>query len=143
MPAGLLPIQELNDTTFELFCQVITILFEPAPPLAHALFAKKPFQSYEHLLKTTQSLIDGFSKDDRLVVINSHPRIGAPKTSLSVMSLKEQGYTGQQHVSQEDETVNAELSKWNATYENQHGFKVSLTDYFTLIESDVLNCYPC
>jgi 2-oxo-4-hydroxy-4-carboxy--5-ureidoimidazoline (OHCU) decarboxylase len=86
------------------------------------------------------------TEQDKLDIINAHPRIGENKTNLSAMSLKEQGYnTRQGSESEQDRQVNATLaelnkvrkwtpvevekgrltlvSRWWQEYENTYGFK--------------------
>ncbi|KAJ3331112.1 hypothetical protein HDU76_004066 [Blyttiomyces sp. JEL0837] len=64
--------------------------------------------------------------DDQIVVVNAHPRIGAPKQSLSEMSRMEQGYDANKvspapPVDQLE--VDKILAQLNAEYENKFGFK--------------------
>ncbi|KAJ3113122.1 hypothetical protein HDU96_003756 [Phlyctochytrium bullatum] len=119
-----LTIEQLNEASAEVFLNTIEVLFEPAPPLAKALLEKRPFSSYESLLDTTEAIINSLSEEDRLIVINAHPRIGAPKEQLSAFSLKEQGYkSATAAASSEDAEVNALLSQLNDEYEKKFGFK--------------------
>ncbi|KAJ3104054.1 hypothetical protein HDU97_009601 [Phlyctochytrium planicorne] len=119
----ILSIEELNEATDSTVIKTLEALFEPAPPLASALLKRRPFASWEELLDTTDSIIRSLSHEDKLVVINAHPRIGAPKTQLSAASLKEQGYTSKApEVSAEDEKVNTLLQELNHEYEQKFGF---------------------
>ncbi|KAI8814453.1 Oxo-4-hydroxy-4-carboxy-5-ureidoimidazoline decarboxylase [Cladochytrium replicatum] len=125
------PIQSLNDAPREDFVAAINLLFETAPPLAEKLFASRPFDSYTSLIDLTSSWIlsnpTAFSQDDLMAIINAHPRIGAPKHMLSAQSYNEQGYTtqpsGAPPPGEEDDRVNAELSRLNVLYEENYGFK--------------------
>jgi 2-oxo-4-hydroxy-4-carboxy--5-ureidoimidazoline (OHCU) decarboxylase len=119
-------ISDLNASSFETFCEIVSLLFEPAPPLAKALYALKPFESYDHLLLLTSQVLKRLSPQDRLEVINAHPRIGAPKTQLSSLSAAEQGYSKVSVApSATTETrVLEELAALNKEYEKVHGFKV-------------------
>ncbi|KAJ3343729.1 hypothetical protein HDU93_006641 [Gonapodya sp. JEL0774] len=81
------------------------------------------------------ALISSFEKDvlplcaweEKLDIINAHPRLGEPKTNLSAMSLKEQGYIPGQSSTLPavvpDAEVNAELMRLNNIYEARFGFK--------------------
>ncbi|KAJ3214183.1 hypothetical protein HDU67_001987 [Dinochytrium kinnereticum] len=120
----LLTITELNAASDATFIKTVEALFEPAPPLATALLKQRPFASWEQLLDATESIINSLSDQDKLIVINAHPRIGAPKEQLSAFSLKEQGYQNKAAtVSIEDAEVNAVLQKLNVEYEELFGFK--------------------
>jgi 2-oxo-4-hydroxy-4-carboxy-5-ureidoimidazoline decarboxylase len=61
------------------------------------------------------------SHEDRIEVINAHPRLGANQKTLSEMSYKEQGYDKQPKA--DDEVVNEQLNELNDAYENKFGFK--------------------
>lgn len=121
-------ISDLNASSFETFCETVSLLSEPAPPLAKALYALKPYESYDHLLLLTSQVLKRLSPQDRLEVINAHPRIGAPKTQLSSLSAAEQGYSKVSvapSATTVDETrVLEELAALNKEYEKVHGFKV-------------------
>ncbi|KAJ3158837.1 hypothetical protein HDU86_002524 [Geranomyces michiganensis] len=118
----LLPISDLNNAPLPEFSKAITLLFEPAPPLASALYARRPFPSYTTLLDSTQSiLLDSLSPTDQLQVINAHPRIGEARQNLSAMSHAEQGYTTVQV--EEDPAVMEKLRVLNKAYEDKFGFR--------------------
>ncbi|KAI9319016.1 Oxo-4-hydroxy-4-carboxy-5-ureidoimidazoline decarboxylase [Dichotomocladium elegans] len=122
----LLPIQQLNTATPEVFLETIHTLFETAPPLASRLLANRPYASYSELIDKAESISLGsqLTQEEKQEVINAHPRIGESKTNLSAMSLKEQGYTDRQGVlSAEDEQTNAILTRLNQEYEDKYGFK--------------------
>ena len=57
----LLPIEELNASSYESFTQAIHLLFEPAPPLAHYLYQQRPFHSWDQLLQVAQQAVCGCS----------------------------------------------------------------------------------
>ncbi|KAI8141782.1 Oxo-4-hydroxy-4-carboxy-5-ureidoimidazoline decarboxylase [Fennellomyces sp. T-0311] len=119
-------IQQLNSESPEVFLETVNTLFETAPPLANRLLAARPFESYAKLIDFAEALCLGSELNDqeKLDVINAHPRIGASKANLSAMSLQEQGYTDRQAtLSNEEEKVNAELARLNQEYEDKYGFK--------------------
>ncbi|KAI8390881.1 Oxo-4-hydroxy-4-carboxy-5-ureidoimidazoline decarboxylase [Radiomyces spectabilis] len=124
--ATLPSIQQLNHETSENFIEVVNTLFETAPPLADRLLAARPFQSYFQLIDYAQKicLSNELSYNDKLDIINAHPRIGAGKANLSAASLKEQGYnTRQGALSKEDEAINEKLAQVNKQYEDKYGHK--------------------
>lgn len=124
--ASISSIEQLNKESPEKFIEAVNTLFETAPPLAKRLLAARPYTSYLQLIDYAEKVClgDELSKEEKLEVMNAHPRIGASKAGLSVNSLKEQGYDSKTDgVSVEDEQVNNELAKLNQEYEDQYGFK--------------------
>jgi 2-oxo-4-hydroxy-4-carboxy--5-ureidoimidazoline (OHCU) decarboxylase len=107
-------INLLNQASFDNFNHAISILFEPAPPLAVGLYAKRPFDSYEQLLNMAKQVICQMSKDDQIVVVNAHPRLG--ERNLSAMSAIEQGKII-------NNSVDQQMAQFNQQYEDTHGFK--------------------
>ncbi|KAJ3080305.1 hypothetical protein HK102_003146 [Quaeritorhiza haematococci] len=125
-------IAHLNTLPKPTFLHSVNVLFETAPPLAEALYAARPFSSYEDLISTAERIIfHELNQEDRVLVINAHPRIGAAKQNLSALSFAEQGYgkqTEQQEQGQtrqltEDEIVNRRLEELNDAYEAKFGFR--------------------
>lgn len=109
-------IEQLNTASNEAFIEAVNTLFETAPPLASRLLAARPYKSYIELIDFAQNLCLGneLTNEEKLEVINAHPRIGASKANLSAMSLKEQGYSDRQNaLSKEDEEINATLARLN------------------------------
>ncbi|KAJ3195311.1 hypothetical protein HK101_000501 [Irineochytrium annulatum] len=122
----MIDIESANKADPPQFCEYVNVLFETAPPLATALLARRPFASWDCLIDAGDEIIASMSDRDKIVVINAHPRIGAPKAELSAHSLKEQGYAagaGAAAVSKEDEATNALLRALNEEYEAKFGFK--------------------
>ncbi|KAG9307746.1 hypothetical protein G9A89_023311 [Geosiphon pyriformis] len=137
-------ITELNAYTFDAFNLVISLLFEPAPPLAQSLYSARPFLSYTSLIDFAQALTLGseLTPSEKLEVINAHSRLGETKQNLSVFSLKEQGYrefvqgkfgninSERDYGLKEDEDldviINNKLQELNASYEEKYGFRFVL-----------------
>ncbi|KAK9766446.1 hypothetical protein K7432_004469 [Basidiobolus ranarum] len=116
------PISKLNGLPREDFLEAVNSLFEPAPPLAKILYEARPYLSYSGLLDFAQYVIDhDLSEEDRILVVNAHPRIGAPPQGLSAHSIKEQGYD--KKPTPEEEQVNGRLGELNEEYEKKYGFK--------------------
>ncbi|KAI7859509.1 OHCU decarboxylase-domain-containing protein [Circinella umbellata] len=127
-------IQQLNKETPQNFIEAVNTLFETAPPLADRLLAARPYESYLQLIDYAETLCLGNELNDqeKLDVINAHPRIGASKTGLSAMSLKEQGYSERQGaVSSEDEKINTELARLNQVKNH----------FLSIINAFILNLY--
>lgn len=103
-----------KETTLRKFSDALALLFEPAPALFDKLYAQRErFDSYNSLLTYTQDvLLISIKQADRVSVLNAHPRLGAPATSLSSASKAEQG-------SDNDPQVLEELAHLNAEYEKK------------------------
>ncbi|EIE90641.1 hypothetical protein RO3G_15352 [Rhizopus delemar RA 99-880] len=93
----ILSIKALNGTDFKTFIENVNILFETAPPLANRLYERRPYSSYDALIEEAQEICfsSELSKQERIEIINAHPRIGESKANLSAMSQKEQGKGGE------------------------------------------------
>ncbi|ORX88581.1 hypothetical protein K493DRAFT_319357, partial [Basidiobolus meristosporus CBS 931.73] len=114
-------ISELNLLSKESFAQTINALFEPAPPLVELLYSARPYASYEKLLDHADDVIKSrLTPEQRIEVVNAHPRIGAPAKNLSSLSLQEQGI-GKELTN--EEKVLERLRELNQQYENKYGFK--------------------
>ncbi len=72
----LLPIEELNRLDRDGFVRALTPLFEAADPLADRLFAGRPYASYATLLDHAEAVVRELPPDERVAVVNAHPRIG-------------------------------------------------------------------
>ncbi|KAJ1547484.1 hypothetical protein HK096_002690 [Nowakowskiella sp. JEL0078] len=129
-------ISELNLFERQEFFRAINTLFETAPPLADRLYEARPFVSYEHLIKLSEEWLDStdvFSLEEKVQILNAHPRIGAPKevrngfmlllNNLSVQSYAEQGYSKDSDIQSDDEVINQKLQELNTAYEKKYGFK--------------------
>ena len=99
-------IAELNGVGDDEFATALKPLFEAARPLAEALYAKRPFESYAALIERAEAIASTLPDAQQVEVVNAHPRIGEHPARISAHSFKEQGYdrpTG------EDPTVLAAL----------------------------------
>ena len=118
------PISVLNAAGPEDFAAGIRLLFEVAPPLAAALYARRPFVSYTHLIDAAESLARGMPIADQVAVLAAHPRIGANSQTLSAASYREQGYAAEARMSPaEVERTYADLANLNNVYEQRFGFR--------------------
>lgn len=124
------PIDVLNNSDKESFTSVVNILFETAPPLGDPLYTSRPFKSYDDLISQAQKIIQNLPFEDKIVVVNAHPRIGLdPKVAtLSALSYIEQGLDKERTAlsdeeKKEIEEVFARLKELNDQYETKFGFK--------------------
>ena len=121
---GLPPVESLNMCGVQDFAEGIRPLFEAAPPLAKALYARRPFASYAQLIDTAESVAMTMSFTDQVAVLGAHPRIGANAATVSAASYREQGYATEQGLNpSEMERVYADLAQLNDVYEQRFGFR--------------------
>jgi OHCU decarboxylase len=111
-------ISALNSATNDDFIEAVHVLFEPAPPLAERLLQRRPFQTYDEIIDAADEIIQNMCDSDKVIVVNAHPRIGAPTQTLSALSKKEQGAPVENL-----DAVLARLAVLNQQYENKFGFK--------------------
>lgn len=114
-------INEFNTAPTARFIDIVNILFETAEPLSQSLLASRPYDSYTHLIDNAQNCIKKISLQEKIQVVNAHPRIGAPVQTLSALSLKEQGNHKQGQKELDD--IMKELNLLNDEYERTFGFK--------------------
>jgi OHCU decarboxylase len=118
------PVAALNVCSQQDFSEAIRPLFEVAPPLAEALYARRPFGSYTQLIDTAELLVQSMPLADQVTVLAAHPRIGASPQTVSAASYREQGYTAEQSMRPADlERVYTELARLNDLYEQRFGFR--------------------
>lgn len=107
---------ELNRLDREGFAQALKPLFEAAEPLAEALYARRPYASYEELIDRAEHLTLTMPFDDQAKTLGAHPRIGANESTLSAASRAEQA-------GEEPPSVLEALAWHNDEYERRFGFR--------------------
>jgi OHCU decarboxylase len=118
------PIQELNQLSPSDFAHALKPLFEAAAPLAKALYAERPFASYDDLLARAESLAARLPTTDQIAVISAHPRIGQSAETVSALSHAEQGYDREAALPPDEIAgVYAALAELNRAYEERFGFR--------------------
>lgn len=110
-------ISHLNSNPYEEFVETISLLFEPAPPLAQALYSQRPFLSFHSLIEQAVIVINNSSASDKLLIINAHPRIGAAANTLSDQSKIEQQCSQTKLKDPEEAKILSELAYLNKEYE--------------------------
>ena len=86
--------------------------FERAPGLADRVRGNDPAS----IVASARSEITRMTEDERIAMLNAHPRIGADPASLSALSRREQG-------SGADVATLRELASLNEDYERRFGFR--------------------
>ncbi|KAJ3239125.1 hypothetical protein HDU81_006456 [Chytriomyces hyalinus] len=125
---------DINTVSKQEFVSTINKLFEAAPPLADYLYSHRPYESLAALIDVAQAAVLSkpplFNEQQMLEIINAHPRLGAPKETLSEASLREQGGASGGGVSAtidagtSQQQVDAILARINREYEDKFGFKL-------------------
>ena len=93
----------------------LAVVFERAPGLAAVLLVGDDDTPHTIVTKARAAL-EGMSERERIAVLDAHPRIGADPASLSTLSRREQGGSG------DAETID-ELQQLNDAYERRFGFR--------------------
>jgi OHCU decarboxylase len=120
--ADLFPsVGELNEVSAPAFRDAVAMLFEPAPRFAAWLAASRPFAGDEDLLKAAARIAHRMADEEKVELINAHPRLGG-RDRLSEASRREQGAPGG-GPDRDDDPVAAELDELNAAYEAKFGFR--------------------
>ena len=91
--------------------------FEGAPRFLARLAADRPFGDAPTLFARAEVIALAMPEDEQLKLINAHPRLGAPPSTVSADSFREQGYD------RETEEAIEELGRLNAEYEARFGFR--------------------
>jgi 2-oxo-4-hydroxy-4-carboxy--5-ureidoimidazoline (OHCU) decarboxylase len=118
------PVAELNALREPDFGVALRPLFEAADPLARALYAQRPFASYDDLLGRAERIAQRLPPAEQIQVLNAHPRIGERPEAVSALSYREQGYDSEARLpSGELRRVYADLAELNEAYERQFGFR--------------------
>lgn len=90
----------------------LAAVFERAPQLARRVKGDDPAS----IVASARSEIARMTEDERIRVLNAHPRIGADPASLSALSRCEQGGDA-------DVATLGELASMNDDYERHFGFR--------------------
>jgi 2-oxo-4-hydroxy-4-carboxy--5-ureidoimidazoline (OHCU) decarboxylase len=104
-------------------------LFEGAPRFLARLCADRPFGDAARLFARARAIAQEMPEPEQLELIDAHPRLGAPRESVSPLSFVEQGYDRESAeaaataADRERAGVAAELERLNAAYEARFGFR--------------------
>jgi 2-oxo-4-hydroxy-4-carboxy-5-ureidoimidazoline decarboxylase len=108
---------ELDALSPDAFAAAVGPWFEGAPRFLDRLAAARPFGDAATLFARAADIAAAMPEDEQLELIDAHPRLGAPPSSVSAASFREQGY--------DRETLDAiaDLERLNAAYETRFGFR--------------------
>ena len=107
----------LDGVPDKAFRAEVAALFEHAPRFLDRLVAARPFGSREALFVAAERIAREMPEEEQVELINAHPRLGAPPSSVSEHSFREQGYD------RDTTAAIADLERLNAAYEARFGFR--------------------
>ena len=128
-----LAIDDLDVMAPGAFAAAVAPLFEGARGFLGRLAMARPFGSVAAMFARAREIAHTMPLDERLELIDAHPRLGAPPATVSALSHAEQGYdvrtpTGPRGDEAEAEALEAgrvadELARLNDAYEARFGFR--------------------
>jgi 2-oxo-4-hydroxy-4-carboxy--5-ureidoimidazoline (OHCU) decarboxylase len=110
-------VAELDSIPKTGFVAAVGPLFEGAPHFLDRLAAARPFGSADEMFRRARVIALSMPESEQIELIDAHPRLGAPPSSMSAMSHSEQGYD------RETTDAMADLAKLNRQYEARFGFR--------------------
>jgi 2-oxo-4-hydroxy-4-carboxy--5-ureidoimidazoline (OHCU) decarboxylase len=116
-------VAELNALSAEAFVAALAPLFEGATGFVRRLAEARPFESDAGLFAAAHELAISMPEEERVALVEAHPRIGADVETVSAMSRDEQGYDEESEEDLETARAYEELAMLNEIYERQFGFR--------------------
>lgn len=110
-------IGELDSMPKSEFVAAVAPLFEGAPHFLDRLSAARPFGGPDEMFRRARAIALSMPESEQIELIDAHPRLGAPPSSVSAMSYREQGYD------RETTEAIADLERLNRQYEARFGFR--------------------
>jgi 2-oxo-4-hydroxy-4-carboxy--5-ureidoimidazoline (OHCU) decarboxylase len=101
----------------DAFIAAVGPWFEGAPRFLARLAATRPFRDEPTLFGRAEVIALAMPADEQIELIDAHPRLGAPPSTVSAASHCEQGYD------RDTTAAVAELERLNAAYEARFGFR--------------------
>jgi 2-oxo-4-hydroxy-4-carboxy--5-ureidoimidazoline (OHCU) decarboxylase len=108
---------ELDAASRVAFLDTVSPLYERAPLFLERLADSRPFGSWRELFRESLAIALAAPPEVQRELLDAHPRIGAPPSSVSAMSYQEQGYDQEQR-----DAIEA-LGPLNDAYEARYGFR--------------------
>jgi 2-oxo-4-hydroxy-4-carboxy--5-ureidoimidazoline (OHCU) decarboxylase len=96
----------------------LALLFENAPGFVERL-AMVDASGWEEFFERAEQVARDMPDDEQVELLNAHPRIGAPPSSVSALSYREQGYQDDRGSAK----LQSRLDRLNADYEARFGFR--------------------
>ena len=105
-------------------------LFEGAPRFLARLVAQRPFGTWDRLFERARRIAHAMPEPDQVELLDAHPRLGAPRGTVSAMSAREQGHdradptaAGSVAGVAGSDDVASTLARLNDAYEARFGFR--------------------
>jgi 2-oxo-4-hydroxy-4-carboxy--5-ureidoimidazoline (OHCU) decarboxylase len=105
---------------------VLSPLFEGAPRFLSRLVAARPFGNPHALFARARAIAHAMPEAEQLELIDAHPRLGAPASSVSAFSYVEQGFgfdAAEVAAAAERMRLAVHLERLNDAYEARFGFR--------------------
>lgn len=123
-----LSIDDLDVIAPGAFAAAVAPLFEGARHFLGRLAMARPFGSIEALFERAREIAHAMPLDERLELIDAHPRLGAARAGVSALSFVEQGYDRDDteraaEAASVAASVASDLDRLNAAYEARFGFR--------------------
>jgi 2-oxo-4-hydroxy-4-carboxy--5-ureidoimidazoline (OHCU) decarboxylase len=126
-----LSIDRLDVIAPGAFAAAVAPLFEGARLFLGRLAMARPFGSAEELFARAREIAHAMPLDEKIELIDAHPRLGAPPAEVSALSFVEQGYhrdaterEAEAAVAEAERArIATELDRLNTAYEARHGFR--------------------
>jgi OHCU decarboxylase len=121
--ASIPSIDDLNGLAPDAFAAALSSLFEGAPRFLRRVAEARPFETDAELLAAAHEVAISMPEEERIELIEAHPRIGADAGTVSALSFDEQGYEEEAAEGAETARAYAELAMLNEIYEARFGFR--------------------
>jgi 2-oxo-4-hydroxy-4-carboxy--5-ureidoimidazoline (OHCU) decarboxylase len=126
-----LSIDRLDVIAPGAFAAAVAPLFEGARLFLGRLAMARPFGSVEELFARAREIAHAMPLDEKIELIDAHPRLGAAPADVSALSFVEQGYDSDATEREAEAAAAAaartriatELERLNAAYEARLGFR--------------------
>jgi OHCU decarboxylase len=116
-------VAQLNALSPEGFAASLAPLFEGAPRFLARLAEARPFETDAELIAAAHEAAISMPEDERLELVEAHPRIGADAQTVSALSYREQGYDEESAEDAATARAYEELAMLNQIYETRFGFR--------------------
>jgi 2-oxo-4-hydroxy-4-carboxy-5-ureidoimidazoline decarboxylase len=113
-------VAELNDLPAADAAAALAVLFESAPRFVTRLVAARPFADAGDLFERARSIATSLPENEAIELVSAHPRLGAPRDSVSALSAREQGYD---RPTADGDDLGGRLARLNDAYEERFGFR--------------------
>jgi 2-oxo-4-hydroxy-4-carboxy--5-ureidoimidazoline (OHCU) decarboxylase/GNAT superfamily N-acetyltransferase len=115
--------EDLDQLPSEAFVAEVLTLFEGGPHFVDRLAQERPLGDDNGLLHAAFEVAHGMAEDEKLELVEAHPRIGAHPEAVSPASYAEQGYEDESDEDAETARAYEELAMLNQIYEERFGFR--------------------